>query len=78
MTITKYSKQVIENGIDRAVDNFVNREKRLADEYIALNPQCKVERNKEADLVIFGAEMARIEIRKAIKEWFSELEKVNA
>lgn len=77
MEITRYSKSVIESGIDNAVDNFINREKQYAADYIALNPQDKTRRNRDADLVIFGAEMVRIEIRKAMKEWFSELEKVN-
>lgn len=77
MEITRYSKQVVKNGINHAIDNVINRERWFADEYIKLNPQDKARRNADADLVIYGAEMIRIEIHKEMEKWFSELEKVN-
>lgn len=78
MKITRYSKMVVEHGIENAIDNVIAREKQFEADYIKLNPQDKDSRKRDADLVIFGAEMVRQEIHKAMKEWFSELEKVNS
>ena len=61
--MTKAEKQAISN----AFENCINRENRLADRYIELNPADKERRERDKDLVISGIQSMFYEIEKQLE-----------
>ena len=61
--MTKAEKQAIAN----ALENCINRENRLADRYIELNPTDKERRERDKDLVIIGIQSMYLEIKKQLE-----------
>ena len=74
MKITRYSKNCIKMAVSHAIDNCENREKQLAMDYIKLNPQDEIRRNRDKDLILFGYMSARQEIYKELDRIFSVLD----
>ena len=60
--MTKAEKQAIVN----ALENCINRERRLAARYIELNPTDKERRERDKDLVILGIQSMYYEIEKQL------------
>lgn len=60
--MTKAEKQAIAN----AMENCINREKRLAARYIELNPADRERRERDRDLVIIGIQSMYMEIKKQL------------
>ena len=61
--MTKAEKRAISN----AFENCINREKRLADRYIELNPSDRERRERDKDLVIIGIQSMYLEIKKQLE-----------
>ena len=61
--MTKAEKQ----AISKAFENCINRENRLADRYIELNPADKERRERDRDLVIIGIQSMYMEIKKQLE-----------
>ena len=61
--MTKVEKQAIVN----ALENCINRENRLCDRYIELNPADKERRERDRDLVIIGIQSMYLEIKKQLE-----------
>ena len=61
--MTKAEKQAIVN----ALENCINRENRLCDRYIELNPTDKERRERDKDLVIIGIQSMYMEIKKQLE-----------
>ena len=59
----KAEKQAIAN----AMENCINRERRLAARYIELNPADKERRERDNDLVISGIQSMYLEIKKQLE-----------
>ena len=62
--MTKVEKQAIVN----ALENCINRENRLCDRYIELNPADKERRERDKDLVILGIQSMYLEIKKQLED----------
>ena len=60
--MNKAEKQAIVN----ALENCINRERRLAARYIELNPTDKKRREHDSDLVIFGIQSMFYELEKQL------------
>ena len=58
----------IRNAIANALFNCTNRERKIAAEYIKLNPAEKERRNRDADLVILGIMSMYHEIKRQLGE----------
>ena len=61
--MNKAEKQALVN----ALENCINREKRLAARYIELNPTNKERRERDKDLVILGIQSMYLEIKKQLE-----------
>ena len=61
--MNKAEKQALVN----ALENCINRENRLADRYIKLNPTNKECRERDKDLVILGIQSMYLEIKKQLE-----------
>ena len=61
--MNKAEKQALVN----ALENCINREKRLAARYIELNPTDKERRERDKDLVILGIQSMYLEIKKQLE-----------
>ena len=60
--MTKAEKQALAN----ALENCINREKRLTARYIELNPADKERRERDKDLVILGIQSMFYELKKQL------------
>lgn len=60
--MTKAERQALAN----AMENCINREKRLAARYIELNPADRERRERDKDLVIIGIKSMYYEIEKQL------------
>ena len=60
--MNKAEKQALVN----ALENCINREKRLAARYIELNPTDKERRERDKDLVILGIQSMFYELEKQL------------
>ena len=60
--MNKAEKQALVN----ALENCINREKRLAARYIELNPTDKERRERDRDLVILGIQSMFYELEKQL------------
>lgn len=61
--MTKAEKQAIVN----ALENCINRENRLCERYIELNPTDRERRERDKDLVISGIQSMYYEIEKQLE-----------
>ena len=61
--MNKAEKQALAN----ALENCINREKRLTARYIELNPIDKERRERDKDLVILGIQSMYLEIKKQLE-----------
>ena len=61
--MTKAEKLALAN----ALENCINRERRLAARYIELNPADKKRRERDSNLVILGIQSMYLEIKKQLE-----------
>ena len=54
-------------ALANAMENCINRERRLAARYIELNPTDKERRSRDKDLVIIGIQSMYLEIKKQLE-----------
>ena len=65
-------------AINLAIDNCEMTEKRLAADYIKLNPADKERRERDKKLILYAFMIARLECKKELNKTIKELESLNA